>query len=496
MKSLMTSIAALGMVGCIALVTAGCGGGGLSKSEEAALQEQLEEEAAAWKAEEAKREEAERKLREAEDERRQAEEERQAQLEAARQAREEAERKAREAEEEAARRIEEAARQADDNVRAGALIGVLSADLTASAAMGVTHAPGASLTFSRPSALPAAGSAPSVPGTWQSRSYSGQRGTVGTDTVYLYTNIQAPGSKAFWKEHGERVTTITASEATVSGFGMPAKTLLDTDSTDRVTRSGTYDGYSGTFACETGCNIATEADTNDLTFTGTWTFTASQTARKSSSHAEQDSEFLYFGIWAFEPTNPADTTNPHTLNWAAGGDADDITAGNFAALTGEATFAGGAIGKYALAKATGRGARAAKTGTFTATATFTAVFGASPTISGRITDFKEGGDSLGSDWHVYLGGTLPAAATLAATGATGATSGAIDDDNITGGSWTATLHGSDNEDMSGVTGYTAAKYPRADVAGVAGWFRANAGTDAAIAGAFGAACTTGSMCAR
>ena len=141
--------------------------------------------------------------------------------------------------------------------------------------------------------------------------------------------------------------------------------------------------------------------------------------------------------------------------------------------------------------------RAAKIGTFTATANFSATFGGSPTISGRITDFKEGGSSLGSGWHVFLGSSASAAATLDAAGATGTLEahGAVDGDTAEG-IWAATLHGSDNADMSAAADYTAAKYPRADVAGVAGWFRANAGTNAAIAGAFGAACTSGAMCAK
>ena len=50
---------------------------------------------------------------------------------------------------------------------------------------------------------------------------------MGTDTVHLYTNIQAPGSKAFWKEHGESITGLNgaaasfpnASTVTVSNFG-------------------------------------------------------------------------------------------------------------------------------------------------------------------------------------------------------------------------------------------------------------------------------------
>ena len=375
--------------------------------------------------------------------------------------------------------------------------------------MGVAHTPGERLTFSRPNALPAKGSAPSVPGSWRSASYSGPRGSVGTDTVYLYTNIQPPGSKAFWKEHGKEVTSITEAQATVSGFGTQAKELypaedgtVDGDATNSGDKArsigGTYDGYSGTFKCETECDIAADNE-GTLTFHGTWKFTASLTAKRTSKQAEQDSEFLYFGIWAFEPTDPADTENPHSFNWAASGDAADNADENFDALTGEAKFTGGAIGKYALAKATGRGARAARTGTFTATAKFTAVFdGEDSTISGRITDFKEGGSSLGSDWNVFLGGSASTPAALTAGGVTtgGVASGVIDGDNAAG-AWMATLHGSDNYDeFTDRTKYPASKYPVADVAGVAGWFNAAAGTNAAIAGAFGAACTTGTMCAK
>ena len=299
---------------------------------------------------------------------------------------------------------------------------------------------------------------------------------------------------------------------TVSGFGTTAKELypaeggvLDgatTNSGADKERSigGTYDGYSGTFKCDSECEIAVD-DTGTLAFHGTWTFTASLTAKRSSRHAAQDTEFLYFGIWAFEPTDPA---GAHEFKWAAGGDAVDIS--NFNDLTGEATFTGGAIGKYALAKATGRGARAAKTGTFTATASFTANFDDAPdgsagnSISGRITDFKEGGTSLGSDWNVFLGGSPSAAAPLAAGGVQtgGVASGAIDGDTATG-AWTATLHGSANtgvSELTDTTKYPRSRYPVADVAGVSGQFNAVAGSNAAIAGAFGAACTTGTMCAR
>ena len=503
------------LLGFVVVAVAACGGGsgGLTLAEEEALRQEAqaaemkaqEAEADAARAVEARKvaEEA-RKAAEQEAERKAVAQEatRQAELEAAQQRAADAEREAQEA-------LEEAERQADDNVRAGLLIPELSGTISEEEDMEVEHMPGGRLTFSRPNALPAKGSAPSVPGSWSSASYSGPRGSVGTDTVYLYTNIQAPSSKAFWKEHGESVTPLTggaadfAETATVTSFGTGRSLYRNSDGDAEPkpngSRSGTYGGYSGTFKCETGCNIAVAAD-GALTFIGDWTFTAtSLSAKRSSARAEQDSEFLYFGIWAYEPTNPTATATPE-FKWAAGGDGS-ISESIFTALTGEATFTGGAIGKYALAKATGRGARVARTGTFTATATFTADFGGSTgtgeTLSGRITNFKEGGADLGSDWNIFLGSSASEAATLAATGVTtGEASGAIDGDNTTTGAWSAALHGSDNEDMSAVTGYTAAKYPMADVAGVAGWFNAAAGMNAAIAGAFGAACTAGTMCAK
>ena len=50
--------------------------------------------------------------------------------------------------------------------------------------------------------------APSVPGGWRSASFTGQSGTATElvdETAYLYTNIQAPSSRAFWKVHNVEV---------------------------------------------------------------------------------------------------------------------------------------------------------------------------------------------------------------------------------------------------------------------------------------------------
>ena len=484
------------------------------REEAAAREKKIRDDAAAEKKKQ--QEEIDKAKQEAEAEKKKREAQQKA-AEDAERARQEAERKVQEAQQreaqtrrEAQQQIEDAQRQADVGVRVGELIteltGIVATDV--GAGMGVNHAPGESRTFTRPSDLPSKGSAPSVPGSWSSASYSGPRGNVGTDTVYLYTNIQAPSSKVFWKVHGESVTVNagalpTEPKATVSGFGTSGQDRqLHEANKATLSRSGTYDGYSGTFKCTSAndaspeCNIS--ANTSDVfTFVGSWTFTTSLTAKRNSRLYEQDTEFLYFGIWAYEPTSAS--ADPD-FKWAAGGDATDIT--NFGDLTGTAGFTGGAVGKYALAKVEGRAARAARIGTFTATATFTANFDTNK-ISGRITNFKEGGSDLGADWNVFLGSSASAAADLAATGATGTLQahGAIDGDTATG-AWAATLHGSDNgipgtsSVLSNTDKYPRSQYPVADVAGVAGWFSAAAGTSAAIAGAFGAACTTGSMCAK
>jgi len=101
-------------------------------------------------------------------------------------------------------------------------------------------------------------------------------------------------------------------------------------------------------------------------------------------------------------------------------------------------------------------------------------------------------------------------ATLSNTAASGQAHGSIGGVKSQG-SWAATLHGSDNEILTpregGTTNYPKSLYPAANLAGVAGWFNANDGTgadaaarltsaNAAIAGAFGAACTTGAACGK
>ena len=103
-------------------------------------------------------------------------------------------------------------------------------------------------------------------------------------------------------------------------------------------------------------------------------------------------------------------------------------------------------------------------------------------LSGNITDFREGGSPL-SGWRVTLGnqtdvGVASNITNGAATGSTVADIGGLS----VGGSWGATFHGSTNV-VTGLDDRT--NYPGLDLAGVAGWFDAT-GLDASLAGAFAA----------
>lgn len=400
----------------------------------------------------------------------------------------------REAAEERERQLQEQlteAQQAELSARASSFNAALDGSTAGMAT--VSWPRGGSLTFRPQGTFTPGSAAPSVPGGWRSASFSRQSGTVATglttDTVYLYTNIQAPGSKAFWKKYGGDDLDVSQTEVT-SGLAKPntsvSRTRSDpTDSTSAfasATTGGTYDGVGGTFSCtgdENACTVTRSDGTTAIT--GTWMFEA--THLNSGAPVNHDDAYLYFGIWSSIPDGISGT---YDFYYVAGGGAEsgaDIS--NFDTLTGSATFRGGAVGRYATLAGVGR---AAKIGTFTATATLNADFGDSGTpgtLSGRITDFREDGSPL-AGWSVTLGSTsnvgTPAtianAAVAAQDNGTVANMGGV----TVGGSWGATFHGSDNV----ITGLDDRdKYPAADLAGVTGWFDATS-ANASLAGAFGA----------
>ena len=493
------------------------------RQEEEAARIAAEEEAAAAEAERQRQAEAA------------AEAERQRQAEAAAEA--ERQRLAAAAAE-AERRLQEQlteARQAEVRARATSLgaqldLGDGSAGPTAPTSVlgsaDVNWTRGNTLTFKPEGSLDPGSAAPSVPGGWRSAGFTGHSGTGNAlinNTVYLYTNIESPRSRNYWKIHD--VEDIVGAEddafdPTPTGTARVVRAgnaAIDYGTgTYDIAVSGTYDGVSGTYTCPT-CTIAdTNADgvdaadfdaddwvmlsNNERSFvTGnSWSFKPGNVNAlvKATDQADQDDAFLYFGIWS---SIPDPIVGEYDFRYIAGGGPDAASgsvptfATNFATLTGSATFRGGAVGMYTTRGQVG--GQNAKIGTFTATATLNADFTASPsTLSGRITDFREGGSSL-TGWRVTmgLGGNVGMPAPINGTSTTGSTVADIGGLAL-GGSWGATFYGSGNQVLSDRDKYPASQYPVVDLAGVVGWFDAtgpgtgavNDPNDVAIAGAFGA----------
>ena len=497
------------LLGFVLVGAAACSGGddGLSMAEEEALQERLEQaEREAAEAERAQQE-AERAQREAEQEaadaaqaEREAEAARQAELEAARRAAEEAQRRAQEQIEQERQRAQQ---QGNINLRAEPVRTKLAAVVAASELEAtVTYAPGRQKVF-RPNRTLDRGAAPSISG-WSGASFTGKTGTT-SELAYLYTDIGSPAKRAFWKVYGKDVVSTDTDWATAdakpSSFGNDRYLYQDADGNqddqDSVSRGGTYDGASGTFTCDSSCNIQAGAD-GTLTFTGIWTFTASTSGlRAGVGDSLQDAAYLYFGIWDQEPLEASDTSATNRdFDYIAGGGAAPITDLSGFGANDTATFEGGAVGRYVI----NRPGQDARIGTFTAKTVLNATsLGNAPMIQGRISDFREDGSALGDDWTVFLGGTANAPASFASGSvADGAIASArIDGIATTTGAWDADLYGTLNPGYSDFyeTGETAgtgqvkcpaSACPAADLAGVAGWFNASHTTAAAIAGAFAA----------
>ena len=362
----------------------------------------------------------------------------------------------------------------------------------------VTWPRGGSLTFRPEGTLTAGSSAPSVPGGWRSASFTGQTGTATAlvnETVYLYTNIQSPGSRAFWKEYGLGVEMNDALEALARGSSARPNADTDTDAVGHqygmLTVSGSFRGASGIFTCSTCTGTVGEANGVDshVTFeqgqpafnsASSWTFAPSNI--NNGIQLNQDDAYLYFGIRSSIPDSISGT---YDFEYIAGGGAVSGSAlTGFDTLTGPAAFRGGAVGRYVTQGQVG--GQNAKIGTFTATATLNADFGgndAAGTLSGSITDFREDGSPL-TGWSVTLGSAddVGVAIAIAAGAVTGGSTVANIGGLPVGGSWGATFHGSANV-TTDLTDRT--KYPAVDVAGVTGWFDAT-GTNASLAGAFGA----------
>ena len=348
--------------------------------------------------------------------------------------------------------------------------------------------------------------APSISG-FTARTYKRRVGVSGEQTVFLYTNIQAAGSRAFWKDHGLDDVADASNQADANPTPTAAAQYIvdttDTTQASGVRVGGRFDGVSGTFTCEVAACMGdrTDANGNQLNLTGlvslpvngvrmfeggTWTFKPDSIT--SGMPQDEDTEHLFFGIWVEEP-NVASMA--HDYEYIMGGGSSPFTEVMRDGLPSTASFRGGAVGKYVTRNQVGE---SAKIGTFTAAVNFTATFGDSPTLEGDITNFRDGSQSL-AGWSVYLGNAMDEPAVFSGAAVTDGIAKALIGGVSADGQWDATLYGNINDDLGhdstadpnprDLTRYPLARYPVADLAGLVGNF--DAATDnAAIAGAFGA----------
>ena len=135
---------------------------------------------------------------------------------------------------------------------------------------------------------------------------------------------------------------------------------------------------------------------------------------EKASGGTPDPYYQTFGAWVLFPDDPAAGAAQYDLGvFADARSANALSGANVIALSGTATYRGPATGIYTEAAWSGSGgSRApdtAKVGSFTATATINANFGATGSFTGvgfrgNVTNFMENGESLGN-WTVNLNNT-------------------------------------------------------------------------------------------
>ena len=334
-------------------------------------------------------------------------------------------------------------------------------------------------------------------------------GDVVEEVVMVHTDIEAPTPTAF-----AMVVTLDGNPETDGGTDYQSLNIVDANiamlMTDGITSTGagtitlvsareddasttdvdetraafstpaTFRGASGTLTCggTTDCTATLDADGDITAVTEGWIFTPGDGATIDVP----DSDYLHYGFWLQRTTDADGEVTYNEVETFAGSSVD--ASGDVAAVTGSATYSGGALGVYVHSVTNPDGTEASATsGHFTADVALTATFGQVPvsaddstgtiapnllnTLSGTINNFMLSGHDEGPGWSVALQGAIaPDAGTV-----TGGTAKGGNGD----GSLTATFHG----DVTAVDGVV----PKPS--SVVGEF--NAGfSDGSVAGAFGA----------
>ncbi len=275
----------------------------------------------------------------------------------------------------------------------------------------------------------AAGGAAEPVDRWSRRIYRAADADAGTsDTILLYTNIEAPAARPFSGEGGKYSTDngldedgnlpiVNTTDATLilsAGFpDEPGIMTHEADASGDVLETGSFDGASGAYVCTPTADSACRSSIKhgggiELTGGGAggWKFVPAEGATVRTP----DAEHQYFGWWMRET---GERYAIGLFHGGAGGATDEFA--DLAALQGPATYTGPAAGKFAILPQPG-GARA---GDFTATVTLVAAFGDSTglgTVTGSVDAFTVDGETepwsvelqaarIGADGSIAPGGT-------------------------------------------------------------------------------------------
>ena len=213
---------------------------------------------------------------------------------------------------------------------------------------------------------------------------------------------------------------------------------------DAFTAPGTFNGAPGTYRCVpdgvTACSSTNDGRAGPSAITGTWHFKPDVGAMTSPA----DTIYLYYGWWVSKDADDDPTAASAFTGtvFPSGGSAP--TSGTGETLTGSATYAGHAAGKFAIHR-TADGSN--NGGHFTADAMLTAKFGAiaalnSNGVTGTIDNFRLNDGSEDPGWSVRLNRSSAWAADGVITGPTSAATVWSIDGNAgaASGSWSGQMY--------------------------------------------------------
>ena len=247
-------------------------------------------------------------------------------------------------------------------------------------------------------------------GGWNGTDYADTNSTTKIkNEARVYTNRGMGKSVPFADGLPDGVSVQTSGESkgyittvTPANVGGAAFTHSGTQNHPIPSRSdalyvrGTYLGAPGEFRCTGTCSSTNDGKGSPSALGGTWWFKPDAGAMISQS----DANYLYFGWWVSKDKDGVPTAASAFAKIVGDVDGETGTIGG-GTLTGSATYAGNAVGKFAMSNVldgTGNG------GHFTADAMLEAKFGSGSDagMTGTIDNFRLNDGSDDPGWSVEL----------------------------------------------------------------------------------------------